>query len=84
MKLNPDKIYTPSTSRTLRTFHPVYARAHFNENGKLSGSIKDKMGPAYLFLYPFTPHHAAGCVPPDNRELYLVLSQWVRKPKSPI
>lgn len=81
MRLNPDKIYTPPTFRTL---HPVYARAHFNENGKLSGSIKDEMGPAYLFLTPFTSDHFTGCIPHANRELYLVLSQWVRKPKSPI
>lgn len=85
MRLYSDKFYAPCTFCTL---DPVYARAHFKNNGKLSGSIKVKMGPAYMFsmISPVCRQQPLPEAPVcyDNRELYLVLSQWVKKPKSPI
>lgn len=86
MRRNPYKNYTPSTRHlaTLHAFHQGYAGTRDHQNSKFSGSVTDETGPQYPVPSRFIPRYDADYSLQNNRELYLVLSQWVKKPKSPI
>jgi len=88
MRRNPFKNYTPSARRrtlaTPRSFRQDHAEIRFHQNEKFPGSLTGETGASYPVPSRFTPRYGAGYVLQNNRELYLVLSQWVKKPKSPI